>query len=293
MSDPGVLKGFAKSEVRLLVRAETRVLVSRLLARGRILALSLLALLSLVVPALDLRLEAVVLRCARDEGACTVSGGEAGTRTIPLSSVVRFAARHPRKQRPELVVQTEAGELLLVHRWPHEELTAHAAALNELRDGDGAATWAFTYGRAAQALREDLPIFGTLFAVLVLLAGTQLGWRTVLDRRRGRVVRWKPLSRSVRPIDGFRVVVVRSMAEVRPRQRAGPSSETAILEAHRHIALVDVTGDAWPITRFVTCPREQLEARAAEVAAYLNLPLAARPPELIAKAVAPANPPRA
>lgn len=294
MPAAGVLKGFAKSEVRLVARAETRVLVSRLVARGRILVLSLFALLALVVPALDLRLETVVLRCSRDEGACTVSGGEAGTRTIPLSSIVRFAARQPRKQKPHLLALTESREILLVYRWPHAELTAHAAALDELlREHDGPATWEFTYGRRAQALREDLPIFGTLFAVMVLLVGTQLGWRTVLDRRAGKVVRWKPLSRSVRPIDAFRVIVVRSMAEAHPGRRAGQSLEmNAVLEAHHQITLVDATGDAWPITRFVTCPREEIEARAAEVAVYLNLPVAARPPELIAKAVAPAKPPR-
>ena len=294
MADANALKGFAKSEVRLVARGDARVLVSRLLAqRGLILLLSLLALLTLVVPALDLRLDTVVLRCSRNEAACTVSGGETGTRTIPLSSIVRFAARHPRKQKPDLLVQTESGELVLVHRWPHAELGAHADALNELLRGDGPGEWAFTYGRRLQALREDLPIFGTLFAVLVVLIGTQLGWRTRLERRGRRVVRRKPLSRSVRPIGAFRAVLVRSMAEAHPGRLAAQSREMkAVLEAHRQIALVEAGGVAWPITRFVTCPREEVEARAAEVAAYLDLPVA-RPPEPLATVLAPAKSPAA
>jgi hypothetical protein len=183
---------------------------------------------------------------------------------------------------------------VLVHRWPHEELGAHAHALNGLlRGGDGPAEWAFTYRRRLQALREDLPIFGTLFALMVVLVATQLGWRTHLERQGRRVVRWKPLSRSVRPIGAFRAVLVRSMAEAHPGRRAPQSSElNAVLEAHRHIALVDAGGAAWPITRFVTCPRREVEARAAEVAAYLGLPVA-RPPEPLAAELAPEEPPAA
>lgn len=294
MTGPELPKGFAKSEVRLVRHGDARVLVSRLLAqRGLILLLSFLALLTLAVPALDLRLDTVVLRCSRDETACTVSGGEAGTRTIPLSSIVRFAARHPRKQNPDLLAQTGSGELLLVHHWPYAELGAHAHALNELLRGDGPGEWAFTYGRRFQALREDLPIFGSLFALLVVLVATQLGWRTRLERRGRRVVRWKPLSRSVRPIDAFRAVLVRSMAEAHPRRLAAQSrGMTAVLEAHRQIALVEAGGAAWPISRFVTCPREEVEARAAEVAAYLDLPIA-RPSEPLATVRPPVGPPAA
>lgn len=293
MADAEIPRGFAKSEVRLVSRGDARVLVSRLLAqRGLILLLSLLALLTLVVPALDLRLDTVVLRCSRDEAACTVSGGEGGTRVIPLSSIARFAARHPRKQQPDLLAQTVSGEIVLVHRWPHEELGAHAHALNELLRGDEPATWAFTYRRSVQALREDLPVFGALFVLMVALVATQLGWRTRLERRGHRVVRWKPLSRSVRPIGAFRAVVVRSMAEAHPRRLAGSAGMNAVLEAHRQIALVEAGGAAWPITRFVTCPREEVEARAAEVAAYLDLPVA-RPPEPLMTVRPPVKPPAA
>jgi hypothetical protein len=62
----------------------------------------------------------------------------------------------------------------------------------------------------------------------------------------------------------------------------------AVLEGHRQIALVEAGGAAWPITRFVTCPREELEARAAEVAAYLNLPVAR--PEPLATVPARSDP---
>ena len=291
-ADAELPKGFAKSEVRLVPRGDARVLVSRLLAqRGLILLLSALALLTLVVPALDLGLDTVVLRCSRDEAACTVSGGAAGSRIIPLSSIVRFAARHPRKQSPDLLAQTGSGELVLVHRWPHEDLTAHAHALNELLRGNGPGEWAFTYRRRLQALREDLPIFGALFGLLVVLAAMQLGWRTRLERRGRRVVRWKPLSRSVRPVGAFRAVLVRSMAEAHPRA-AQSRGMNAMLEAHRQIALVEAGGAAWPITRFVTCPRDEVEARAAEVAAYLDLPIA-RPSEPLATVPPPADPPAA
>ena len=294
MSDTELPKGFARSEVRLVARGDARVLVSRLLAqRGLILVLSLLALLTLVVPALDLRLDTVVLRCSRDEAACTVSGGEAGTRTIPLSSIERFAARHPRKQKAELLARTDSGELVLVRRWPHEELGAHAHALNELLGGDGPGEWAFTYLRSLQALREDLPIFGALFALMVFLVVTQLGWRTRLERRGHRVVRRRPLSRSVRPIGAFRAVVVRSMAEAHPGRLAARSAGmNAVLEAHRQIALVEAGGAAWPITSFGTCPREEGEARAAEVAAYLDLPVA-RPAEPLMTVRPPVKPPAA
>jgi hypothetical protein len=295
MADGDVRKGFARSEVRLVARGDARVLVSRLVAqRGLILVLSVLALLALVVPALDLlRLDTVLLRCSREEAACTVAREEAGTRTIPLSSIVRFAVRHPRKQAPDLLAQTGSGELVLVHRWPYAELRTHADALNALLRGDGPGAWAFVYPRSLQALREDLPIFGTLFAVLVFLVVTQLGWRTRLERRARRVVRRKPLSRSVRPLGAFRAVVVRSMAEAYPGRRAAQSSEMyAVLEAHHQIALVEAGGAAWPITRFVTCPRDEVEARAAEVAAYLDLPVA-RPPEVLATVRPPAKPPAA
>lgn len=279
MANADSLKGFARSEVHLLSRGDSRVLVSRQLGHGRFLIVSLLAVLALVVPALDLQLDTVVLRCSRSEAACTVSGGDAGTRTIPVSSIDVFAARHPRKQKPDLLAQTESGELVLVHRWPHEELSVHADALNALLRGSGAGEWEYTYGRRAQALREDLPIFGTLFVGLVVLAGMQLGWRTRLDRRGRRVVRWKPLSRSVRPIAAFRAVLVRSMADAHAGRVAPQRPEMrAVLEGHRQIALVEAGGAVWPITRFVTCPREELDARAAEVAAYLDLPVG-RPPQ--------------
>ncbi len=284
MSEAG-LGGFARSEVRLAARGEERVLVSRLLAqRAMLLVLLVLALLALMVPALDLRLDTVVLHCSREAAACTVSGGE----VLPLSSIVRFSARHPRKQKPDLLAQTGAGEVVLVHRWPHEELNQHADALNRLLRGEGPGDWAFTYARRAQALREDLPIFGTLFALLVVLVGTQLGWRTRLDRRRRRVVRLKPLSRSVRPIGDFRAVRVRSMAEAYPGRMGKQSKEMdAVLAAHHQLALVDANGADWAITRFVTVPEEELELRAAEVAAYLNLPV--QRPEPLATVLAPAR----
>jgi hypothetical protein len=293
MGDADAVKGFAKSEVRLVVRDDARVLVSRLLAqRGVILLLSLLALATLVVPALDFRLDTAVLGCSRKEAACTVSGGEAGTRTIRLSSIRRFATRQPRKQKPDLLALTDSGEVVLVHRWPHAELRVHADALNGLLRGEGPGEWTFTYARRLQALREDVPIFGILFAVLVVLVGTQLGWRTRLERRERRVVRWKPLSRSARPIAAFRAVLVRSMAEAHPGRLAAHSREmNTVLEAHHQIALVEAGGAAWPITRFVTCPRHEVEARAAEVAAYLNLPVAR--PDPLATVLAPAKPPAA
>lgn len=293
MADAGVPKGFARSEVRLLVRDDARVLVSRMLGqRAMILVLSCLALLALVVPALDLRLDTVVLRCSRREAACTVAGGEVGAATIALDSIVEFAAVHPRKQKPDLLARTESGELVLVHRWPHEELRAHAAALNALlREDRGPGEWTFTYRRSLQALREDLPIFGSLFALMVVLVVMQLGWRTRLERRERRVIRWKPLSRAVRPIDVFRAVLVRSMAEAHPAQTAGRAPQAnAMLEAHLQIALIEADGAAWPVTRFVTCPREEVEARAAEVAAYLGLPVA-RAPERDPPSRAPAGEP--
>lgn len=276
MGDAEVLKGYAKSEVRLVARGEGRVLLSRLLAQRKLLLLlSLLMLLTLVVPGLDLRLDTVVLRCSRDEAACTVRGGEADGRSIPLSSIARFTTRQSRKQKPDLLAQTDAGDVVLVHRWPHPELRVHADALNALRGGRGPAEWTFTYRRSLQALREDLPVFGGLFAMLLVLIGTQLGWRTHLDRRGRRVVRWKPLTRSVRPVQAFRAVLVRSMAEAHPERLPARSVQMqAVLDANRQIALVEAGGTAWPITRFVTCPRAELEARAAEVAAYLNLPVA-------------------
>lgn len=286
MADAGSLTGFAKSEVRLLARGDSRVLVSRLLAqRALLVALALLALFTLLLPGQDLRLDTVVLRCSRSEAACTVAGGEAGGRTLPLSSILGFAARHPRKQAPELLARTPSGEVVLVRRWPHEELDADAEALNALLRGSGPGELGFTYRRRAQAIREDLPVFGLLFAILVLLAGTQLGWKTRLDRRGRRVVRWRPLSRSVRSTAAFRAVRVRTMAEAQAgRLAAQPPHMRAVLEGHLQIALVEAGGAGWPITRFVTCPREEVEARAAEVAAYLDLPL--ERPEPLATVVA-------
>jgi hypothetical protein len=65
------------------------------------------------------------------------------------------------------------------------------------------------------------------------------------------------------------------MAEAHAGRAAPQGAQLrAVLEGHRRIALVEAGGAAWPITRFVTIPQDELEARAAEVAAYLGLPFA-------------------
>jgi hypothetical protein len=283
-------QGFAPSELRLLARGEARVLVSRLRAGWRILVLSLLALGALVVPALDLRLEPVALYCSRDDAACTVTSPSGEPRSLPFPSITRFTVRHPRKQQPELLAETAQGAVLLVQRWSRPRLDEHAAALNRLLRGDGSARWGFAYDRRGHALGEDLPIFGPIFLILCVVLVAQLGWRTRLDRRGRRVVCWRPpFGRTVRPVAGFREVTVGSMAEAYPGRLAAASGETrAVLEAHLRIALVDAGGAAWPISRWVTCPRYEVEARAAEVAAYLDLPVAQ--PQPLATVLAPAGP---
>jgi hypothetical protein len=173
------------------------------------------------------------------------------------------------------VAETAAGEVLLVQRWPGHALTAHADALNALLRGEGRApAWGFVYDRGMQAFLEDLPVFGGLFLILGLVLATQLGWRTRLDRRSRTVVRWKPISRSVRPLEQFRAVLVRSMADDRRARDAAPDHFRPVLEGHVQIALVDAQGAAWPITRWLTSPPHEVAARAAEVAAYLGLPVA-------------------
>jgi hypothetical protein len=225
------------------------------------------------------------LRCGWDTRSCVAAEPGAAPRSVALGEVRRFEVRSrgSRSVTYGLFAVTDRGDVALVWDWSGRVLREHERALTALLRSSARPAFRFTYDhrRADVWPALSLVVFFTLGFGWIIVALRP--FRVRLDLREGTTVAgW--LVRRRRPLSDLRAVQLRTWLDARMESLARTGKPRRWIDAGhpgvRQLVLVAADGTTLPLTRLLREAelRGDLGAVAAEVAAFLGVPIIPPPP---------------